>query len=101
MGQHIPRQIQQREMPILQLQRSNTNHQYRLGADHLESNSEGKGSGILVNTNLIMRHQCAFAAQKANSLLGSIRKNAASRSREGSFSTHTPGVLGSVLSSLM
>lgn len=88
-------------MPILQLRRTNANHEYRLGADHLESNSEEKNIGVLVNTKLIMRHQSAFATEKANSLLGCIRKSDASRFWEGSFSTHTSGVLGSVLGSPM
>ena len=69
-------------MPILHLGRTNTRHQYRLGANQLESNSEEKDLGVLVNTKLIMSQQCAFAAQKANSLLSCIRKNVASRLRE-------------------
>lgn len=35
-----------------------------------------------MDTNLIMRQQCALAAKKANGILSCIRKNIGSRSRE-------------------
>lgn len=51
------------------------------GVKHLESNSENKDLGVLVNTKLTMS-QRASAAQEANSLPGCIRKSVARRSRE-------------------
>jgi len=50
-------------------------HQYRLGADLLESSSAA-------DDRLTMSQQCALAAKKANGILGCIKKSVASRSRE-------------------
>ncbi|PKU34071.1 hypothetical protein llap_15625 [Limosa lapponica baueri] len=57
-------------------------HQYRLGADLLESTSVEKDLGLLVDNRMTMSQQCAFMAKKANGILGSIKKSVASRSRE-------------------
>jgi len=59
--------------------RNNTMHQYRLGADLLESSSVERDLG---DKKLIMSQQCALAAKKGNGLLGCIKKSVASRSRE-------------------
>ncbi|KAJ7425347.1 hypothetical protein WISP_23722 [Willisornis vidua] len=54
-------------------------HQYRLGADLLESSSAEKDLGILVDRKLPMSsQQCVLVAKRASGILGSIRKNAAS-----------------------
>ena len=57
-------------------------HQYRLGADLLERSSVEKDLGVLVDSRMAMSQQCALMANKANSILGCIRKSIASRSRE-------------------
>ncbi|PKU43022.1 phosphorylated adapter rna export hypothetical protein [Limosa lapponica baueri] len=64
------------------LGRNNPMHQYRLGADLLESSSEEKDLGVLVDNRMTMSQQCALVAKKANGILGCIKKSATSRSRE-------------------
>ncbi|PKU47476.1 rna-directed dna polymerase from mobile element jockey-like [Limosa lapponica baueri] len=63
------------------LGRNNPKHQYRLGADLLESTSEEKDLGVLVDNGMTMSQQCALVAKKANGILGYIRKSVTSRSR--------------------
>ncbi|PKU32581.1 hypothetical protein llap_17115 [Limosa lapponica baueri] len=57
-------------------------HQYRLGADLLQSSSEEKDLGVLVDNRMTMSQQCALVAKKASGALGCIRKSVTSRSRE-------------------
>ena len=56
--------------------------QYILGAKWLEKGSADWDFGVLVDSKLNMRQQCALTARKANSILGCIRKSTASRLRQ-------------------
>ncbi|PKU34278.1 hypothetical protein llap_15416 [Limosa lapponica baueri] len=67
---------------VLYLGRNNPMHQYRLGAELLESSSVEKNLGVLVDHRMTMSQQCALVAKKANGILGCIRKSVTSRSRE-------------------
>ncbi|PKU46056.1 hypothetical protein llap_3625 [Limosa lapponica baueri] len=67
---------------VLHLGRNNPMHQYRLGADLLNSSSREKDLGILVDNRMTMSQQCALVAKKVNGILGRIKNSVASRSRE-------------------
>jgi len=67
---------------VLHLGRNHPMHQYRLGADLLESRSVERDLGVLVDDKLTMSQQCALAAKKASGILGCIKKSVTSRSRE-------------------
>ena len=56
-------------------------HWYRLGDDMMERSSVGNHL-VLVDNRLAMSQQCALVDKKANGILGCIKKNVASTSRE-------------------
>ena len=67
---------------VLHLGCGNPHYQYKLGDERIEQSPDEYGLGVLMGGNVDMSQKRALGAQKANLILGCIKRSVVSRSRE-------------------
>ena len=72
-----PLRFNKAKCKVLHLGHGNLRYVYKLGEKLLQ-----KDLGVLVDEKLNMSHECVLLAQKANDILGTIRRGVMSRARE-------------------
>ena len=83
---------------VLHLGQGNPKQRHRLSGEWLESSSEEKDLGVSVDERCNVNRELVLATQKANRILGCIKRRMASRLREVILPHDTPpGILRPVL----
>ena len=82
MSSQEPKRFKKAKCKALYVSRDNSRYAYRMEEEHIENHSAEKDLGILVDEKLDMSQQRVLAAQRANSILGCIKRGVASRERE-------------------
>ncbi|GAB0203567.1 hypothetical protein GRJ2_002822300 [Grus japonensis] len=67
---------------VLHMSQGNPKHKYKLSVEQIDTNPEEKYLGVLIDEKLNVTRQCVLAAQKANHVLGCIKRGVTSRLRE-------------------